>query len=239
MPYSFMTFWTEVVEKNNLNPSELKNKRALIHLGKIRKNDGVGLLATQLLKSWAVRVTISTEETVPSDASGTDIAQMTFLHSLKTLGAESHLIIPTDHLQLSNLAQRLFDVVINCDTSRMTPLLANFCKNPSDKVIETFPMELAPVHRGLGLRSFLSSFLLFPYNLMFEQAERQMDPPNVKLNECKRLVESRNIVPVVAKSFLPSQYDQAFRHVGDASESSVLAQATVGKSVLVFKPAYK
>jgi hypothetical protein len=71
------------------------------------KNDGVGLLATQLFKSWGARVTISTEENrVVEDDSSVEVAQMTFLHSLKTLGAESHLIIPSDLSQLSNLAQR-------------------------------------------------------------------------------------------------------------------------------------
>src|SRR4051812_48310952 len=94
--------------------------RVLIHLGAWSKNDGVGVLATQLLKSWGARVTVSMEEappvkvkedeseseTDPSSSSG--IAQMTFIHSLKTLGAESHLIIPTkDQQQLSNLTQRL------------------------------------------------------------------------------------------------------------------------------------
>lgn len=52
--------------------------------------------------------------------------------------------------------------------------------------------------------------------------------------ECKKLVDSRLLVPVVAKSFLPSQYDQAFRHVAKSLDSP-LAQAHVGKCVLVFK----
>lgn len=81
--------------------------RVLIHLGMASKNDGVGLLATQLLKSWGARVTISTEESRNmDDDSSPEVAQMTFLHSLKTLGAESHLIIPADYSQLPNLAQR-------------------------------------------------------------------------------------------------------------------------------------
>lgn len=79
----------------------------LIHLGPSSKNDGVGLLATQLLKAWGARVTISTEENNSPEAdTSAEVAQMTFLHSLKTLGAESHLIIPVDHSQLPNLTQR-------------------------------------------------------------------------------------------------------------------------------------
>jgi len=46
------------------------------------------------------------------------------------------------------------------------------------------------------------------------------------------------LVPIVAKSFLPSQYDQAFRHVAKVPESSG-AQAKVGKNVIVFNSALK
>ncbi|XP_035702189.1 reticulon-4-interacting protein 1 homolog, mitochondrial isoform X2 [Folsomia candida] len=234
MPYAFITFWQECIEKYQINPNDIKNRRILIHLGLSSKNDGVGLLATQLLKSWGARVTISTEEMTEDDSSS-EVAQMTFLHSLKTFGAESHLIIPVDHHQLSNLAQRLFDIVINTDSSKITPPLSYFCKSPNDKVIETFPTEINNYAPGIGA---LLLSLLFPLNRILEQTEKSVDPPNAKLNECKRLVESRLIVPVVAKSFLPSQYDQAFRHVARTSESAI-AHATVGKSVLVFKSTFK
>jgi hypothetical protein len=88
--------------------------RVLIHLGLSSKNDGVGLLATQLLTRWGARVTISTEENIiVEDDSSSEVAQMTFIHSLKTLGAESHLIIPADYKHLSNLAQRYLHK-LNC-----------------------------------------------------------------------------------------------------------------------------
>lgn len=81
--------------------------RVLIHLGASTKNDGVGLLATQIFKGWGSRVTISTEESDDSEEDlSSGVAQMTFLHSLKTLGAESHLIIPRDYTLLPNLTQR-------------------------------------------------------------------------------------------------------------------------------------
>lgn len=76
-------------------------------MGATSKNDGVGLLATQLFKGWGSRVTISTEENMENEEDlSSGVAQMTFLHSLKTLGAESHLIIPRDCSLLPNLTQR-------------------------------------------------------------------------------------------------------------------------------------
>ncbi|CAL8070227.1 unnamed protein product [Orchesella dallaii] len=234
MPYAFCTFWTEIVTKWNIGPQIAKNKRVLIHLGASTKNDGVGLLATQIFKSWGSRVTISTDESDngEDDLSGSGVAQMTFLHSLKTLGAESHLIIPRDYSLLPNLTQRIFDIVINTDMSPTTPLLEKFCRDPESAVIETFPTELHYSSNGLG--AFLASIVLFPFNFIFRKGVEEKTPPREILMECKKLVESRLLVPVVAKSFLPSQYDQAFRHVAKTS-GSALAQANVGKCVLVFK----
>jgi len=80
--------------------------RVLIHFDASSKNDGVGLLATQVLKTWGARITISTEELGDESESSSVAAQMRFLHTLKSLGAESHLIIPNETIQLSNLAQR-------------------------------------------------------------------------------------------------------------------------------------
>lgn len=69
---------------------------------------------------------------------------------------------------------------------------------------------------------------------MYFQGIQEKQTPREIMLECKKLVDARLLVPVVAKSFLPSQYDQAFRHVAKTSDSP-LAQANVGKCVLVFK----
>lgn len=71
-------------------------------------------------------------------------------------------------------------------------------------------------------------------NSFLLKVPRDEESPKEILLECKKLVESRVLVPVVAKSFLPSQYDQAFRHVSKTFDSPQ-AQANVGKCVLVFK----
>jgi len=122
--------------------------------------------------------------------------------------------------------------VINTDASFITPLLRNFCRDPESKVIETFPTELK--HSGRGIGASIMSILLFPFTFLFRRAPPDKESAREILLECKKLVESRVLVPVVAKSFSPSQYDQAFRHVAKTSESP-LAQANVGKCVLVFK----
>jgi len=66
---------------------------------------------------------------------------------------------------------------------------------------------------------------------MFPQKEKEEMFESI-FEECRRLVEAGFVVPVVSRSFLASQYDQAFRHVSNTSNSAL---AHVGKSVLVFK----
>lgn len=79
----------------------------LIHFGSITKNDGVGLLATQILRLWGARVTVSVvEQSEDHFPTGSGVAQLTFLHTLKSLGAECHLMLPNDITLLPNVAQR-------------------------------------------------------------------------------------------------------------------------------------
>jgi hypothetical protein len=160
LPYASVTIWHKIINgAAHLSPAVIKSRRILIHLGSSSKNDGVGLMVTQVFKSWGGRVTISTqeEEVLPmnyprtrtrvkntqtrvsneddddlgNSASGSDnddddsrtvnsseneeyssaanlssSVQMTFLHTLKSLGAESHLIIPKDESLLPDLTQR-------------------------------------------------------------------------------------------------------------------------------------
>jgi hypothetical protein len=75
------------------------------------------------------------------------------------------------------------------------------------------------------------------YSVLFagqESIDESKDMP-LLLSECKKLVESGQIIPVVAKTFLPAQYDQAFRHVSNLSGPFVLSRAHVGKSIVVFR----
>ena len=111
LPYATWVVWERLLPLSRLTPPNWKNKRVLIHLGARSKNDGVGLLATQVLKAWGARVTISTHENSGNgDGDGgkgtSGVAQMTFLHTLKSLGAESHIIIPNDPSLLPDLTQR-------------------------------------------------------------------------------------------------------------------------------------
>jgi len=159
-------------------------------------------------------------------------AQMTFLHTLKSLGAESHLIIPKDESLLPDLTQRIFDVVINTDSPKLTPLLQKFAKDPSGTVIETFPVHIQPHSNSFWKRLLPNS--LASYLVRKESLEEPRDL-SLLLSECRKMVESGQIIPVVAKSFLPSQYDQAFRHVSSLSRPSALSHAHVGKSVVVFR----
>jgi len=107
LPYAAVRVWSQIFAKCQLGRNNCRNKRVLVHLGNINKNDGVGLLATQVLKTWGARVTVSTVEQAGSDEeSNSNVAQMTFLHTLKSLGAESHILLPTDYSLLPDLAQR-------------------------------------------------------------------------------------------------------------------------------------
>lgn len=139
----------------------------------------------------------------------------------------------------------------------MTPLLQKFAKDPNENVIETFPLPLEPRSKSLwikllpsGLISYLSrkvrNSFIYPLILLsssemkldnsflLQKSHNEMLDTTLMLDECKRLVENGQIIPVVAKSFLPNQYDQAFRHVSNLTRSA-LVQAHVGKSVIVFK----
>lgn len=110
LPYAALIIWRQIIPKARLGPQTSKNKRVLIHLGPTSKNDGVGLLLTQMLKSWGARVTISTVERRSKGDEELDnsssVAQKTFLDTLKSLGAETHLILPNDTESLLDLAQR-------------------------------------------------------------------------------------------------------------------------------------
>ncbi len=111
LPYAAFILFGEILPKAHLGPLTARSKRVLIHLGITSKNDGVGLLLTQVLKVWGARVTISTHENSTSEhlsnSSSFGVAQRTFLHTLKSLGAESHIILPNDESLLPDLTQRL------------------------------------------------------------------------------------------------------------------------------------
>ncbi|CAG7652991.1 unnamed protein product [Allacma fusca] len=195
IPYAALMLWRKVIQEAHLDSNNTKNKRILIHLGSVSKNDGVGLLATQVLKSWGARVTISTTEHVEDNfPTGYGVAQLTFLHSLKSLGAESHLILPNDKSLLPNVAQRIFDVVINTDCGDITPHLECFCKDPSKaQVLETFPPEFTNTPATI-FHSLMG--------LLFTKQKPDEESSHYILDECRRLIESGLVAPVVAKSFL-------------------------------------
>jgi len=69
---------------------------------------------------------------------------------------------------------RLFDIVINTDSSQLSPILGQFCKNATDVVIETFPVEVNRRSTGI-FGGFLSSVVFYPFNLFF---------PEVRTNHC-------------------------------------------------------
>lgn len=147
-------------------------------------------------------------------------------------------------------------MVINTDSPVLTPLLQKFAKDPSGTVIETFPVQLHAHADSFWRRLIPNSIAAYLCRKVSRKTkmltdlkhnnemkpspsppqESVDDPPDTSLllSEAKKHVETGQIVPVVAKSFLPTQYDQAFRHVSNLTRSA-LSRAHVGKSVVVFK----